>query len=73
MSNTMKMMVHHQATSDDEMRNQAQKRVWGTMLNDGMQKVNGDYHADRGGYGLHIHPVLINSRLFLPMLIRPVC
>jgi general secretion pathway protein E len=38
MSNTMKMMVHHQATSD-EMRNQAQKEGMGTMLNDGMQKV----------------------------------
>jgi general secretion pathway protein E len=38
MSNTMKMMVHHQATSD-EMRNQALKEGMVTMLNDGMQKV----------------------------------
>jgi general secretion pathway protein E len=38
MSNTMKIMVHHQATSD-EMRNQALKEGMVTMLNDGMQKV----------------------------------
>lgn len=38
MSNTLKMMVHHQATSD-EMRHQALKEGMVTMLNDGMQKV----------------------------------
>jgi len=38
MSNTLKMMVHHQATSD-EMRRQALKEGMVTMLNDGMQKV----------------------------------
>ena len=38
MSNTLKMMVHHQATID-EMRRQALKEGMATMLNDGMQKV----------------------------------
>jgi general secretion pathway protein E len=38
MSNTLKMMVHHQATSD-EMRRQALQEGMVTMLNDGMQKV----------------------------------
>ncbi len=38
MSNTLKMMVHQQATSD-EMRRQALKEGMVTMLNDGMQKV----------------------------------
>jgi general secretion pathway protein E len=38
MSNTMKMMVHHQATGD-EMRDQALKEGMVTMLNDGMTKV----------------------------------
>jgi len=38
MSNTLKMMVHHQATID-EMRRQALKEGMVTMLNDGMQKV----------------------------------
>ena len=38
MSNTMKMMVHSRATSD-EMRAQALKEGMATMLNDGMHKV----------------------------------
>jgi general secretion pathway protein E len=38
MSNTLKMMVHHQSTID-EMRRQALNEGMVTMLNDGMQKV----------------------------------
>jgi len=37
MSNTMKIMIHHQATSD-EMRNQALKEGMVTMLNDGCRR-----------------------------------